>query len=440
LGHDIDADVCIVGGGYTGLWTARELLRRDANLRVVVLEQAVCGFGASGRNGGWASALFPLSDDVVRRRYGESAFVHQRDLLRRAVSDLGASTRADGIDAQFAQGGTLTLARSELQAQRLRDSVSESSDAELRWLSRDEALERVGASNVHGATYSAHCARLHPARLVRGLSDVVAALGASIYENTRVLRIVARRGARPAMAVSAQGVVRARYVVRATEGFTPNLAGFHRDLAPIYSLMVATEVLSTLFWDTAKLANYETFADDRHLIIYGQRTADDRLAFGGRGAPYHFASGVEERFDNNSRVFTLLEETLREIFPNLDGAVEYRWGGALAMPRDLSPSVHVDHNSGLAYAGGYTGDGVVLSRVSAQALADLIVAPNTTTEFTSLPFVQRRSARWEIEPLRWMGINAGLALATRADKVEARDGRTSRASGWLDRLFDQFPP
>ena len=440
LPRDLDVDVCIVGGGFTGLWTARELLRRDPLLSVVVLEQSVCGFGASGRNGGWASSLYPLSDHVVRRRYGEAAFAHQRDVLRRAVSDLGASALADGIDAQFIQGGTLTMARSEIQAQRLRRNVSDDPDGDLQWLTREEALERVVASDLYGATYSAHCARLHPARLVRGLASVVEALGARVYEATSVLRIVGARGSRPAMALTAHGAVRARYVVRATEGFTATLPGHRRDVAPIYSLMVASEVLPESFWQEVNLSQYETFADDRHLIIYGQRTNDGRLAFGGRGAPYHFGSTVEARYDYNEHVFALLANTLRDIFPSLRAEMEFRWGGPLAMPRDLSPSVFVDARSGLAHAGGYTGDGVVLSRVAAQAIAELITEPALRGEFSSLPFVQRTSPRWEIEPLRWLGINAGLALAARADHVEARSGRTSRASALLERLFDQFPP
>jgi glycine/D-amino acid oxidase-like deaminating enzyme len=440
LRQDLEVDVCIVGGGFTGLWTARELLRRDPSLRVVVLEQSVCGFGASGRNGGWASALYPLSDDVVRRRYGEAAFVHQRHVLRRAVSDLGASARADGIDAHFVQGGTITMARSELQAERLQQLVAEHDDPDLTWCSRSQALERVGASDLHGATYSPHCARIHPARLVRGLSQVVEALGAQIFEDTTVLRIVPGTSTRQATALTANATVRARYIVRATEGYTANMAGHRRDFAPVFSLMIATQVLPESFWQQAKLAQYETFADDRHLIIYGQRTNDDRLAFGGRGAPYHFGSAVEERYDHSRRVFSLLESTLHEIFPYLSGAVEFSWGGPLAMPRDLSPAVHVNHDTGLAYAGGYTGDGVVLSRVAGQALAELITDPTTLGEFSSLPFVQRRSRQWEFEPLRWIGINAGLALAARADHVEARSGTTSRASALLDRLFDQFPP
>ncbi|HEY5438923.1 MAG TPA: FAD-dependent oxidoreductase [Acidimicrobiales bacterium] len=432
-------DVAIVGGGFTGLWTARELLRRDASLRVCVLEKEVCGFGASGRNGGWASGLFPMSHDAVIRRYGEDRFHHLRHVLQGAVGDLGASLALDGIDANFVHGGTLTFARSAMQRERLEEEITHARELgigpnDLEWLEGD-ALEAHGTvSGALGATYSPHCARLEPVRAVRGLSDVVERLGANIFEHTPVVRIVpGTRGHRPEV-VTVGATVHATYVVRATEGFTPTLPGERRTVVPLYSLMIATGPLSAAFWTEVGFGHYETFADDRHLIIYGQRTADDRIAFGGRGAPYHFGSVVEDRFDTNASVFQKLDVTLHELFPSLDADITHRWGGPLAMPRDHSPFVRVDYESGLASAGGYTGDGVVLSHVSATALADLLVSPDVESEFTVLPFVQHESRRWEFEPFRWLGINTGLGLAGWADRVEERHGRTSRASALLDRL------
>ena len=436
----LDVDVAIVGGGFTGLWTARELLRRDPTLRVAVLEQDVCGFGASGRNGGWASALYPVSDDAVEVRYGRDALLHLHRELQRAVGTLGDSLRDDGIDAKFVQGGSLTFARNEVQATRLRREVEAAREHggradDLLWLDADAARERARVAGALGATYTPHCARLHPALAVRGLAKVVEHLGAKIFESTSVTRVVAARPHRAAEVVTATTSVHADVVVRATEGYTPNFAGSRRRVVPIYSLMIATEPLPPSFWDEVGLAAYETFADDRHLIIYGQRTSDDRIAFGGRGAPYHFGSTVEERFDNNPKVFALLESTLRDLFPTLEGSITHRWGGPLAMPRDHSPSVRVDRASGLASAGGYTGDGVVLSYVAANALADLIVAPDTATAFTTLPFVQHRGRQWEVEPLRWLGINVGLGLAAWADRVETREQRESRAGRLLERLL-----
>ncbi|MGA7834894.1 MAG: FAD-dependent oxidoreductase, partial [Acidimicrobiales bacterium] len=431
----------IVGGGFTGLWTARELLRRDPHLTVCVLERSVCGFGASGRNGGWASALYPLSDGAVVARHGREALTNLRAHLRRSVVALGESLRDDGIDAHYLRGGTLVFARSELQARRLQRSVVAARELgdgpeHLDWLAPEEANERGVLTHSYGATYTPHCARVHPARLVRGLADVVERLGGQIFENTRVARIRGVRRGRPAEVVTENASVHARVVVRATEGFTPTLPGERRTLAPIYSLMIATEPQTDAFWDEVGFSGCETFADDRHLIIYGQRTKDGRIAFGGRGAPYHFGSTVEERFDESPKVFALLEATVRELFPSLEGEMTHRWGGPLAMARDQSPSVVVDYASGLASAGGYTGDGVVMSYVAANALADLIIDPDAATAAGGLPFVQHENKRWEFEPLRWLGINAGLGAANWADRVEARRQHESRAGRWLERFFD----
>jgi glycine/D-amino acid oxidase-like deaminating enzyme len=416
-------------------------MRRDPSLQVAVLEQSVCGFGASGRNGGWASALYPLSDHAVISRHGHEAFVHLRQQLQSSVSALGDAIASDGIDADFAHGGTMTFARSEVQSTRLQHYVRGAhelgySPTDLAWLNAEEAAERGRVTQNYGATFSPHCARIHPARLVRGLAEANERLGVAIFENSKVTRIVGGHAGADAEAVTAEGSVHARFVVRATEGFTPTLPRERRTVAPLFSLMIATEPQSRDFWDGAGFGKYETFADDRHLIIYGQRTRDDRIAFGGRGAPYHFGSTVEPRFDENPKVFRLLEATLRELFPRLEGDISHRWGGPLAMARDQSSSVLVDYDSGLASAGGYTGDGVVMSYVAANALADLLAAPDVATEFTTLPFVQHRSKRWAMEPLRWLGINVGLELANWADRVEQSRGRESVAGRWLNRLVD----
>jgi glycine/D-amino acid oxidase-like deaminating enzyme len=437
LDGDRDVDVAVVGAGFTGLWTALGLVRRDPHLRVVVLEADVAGAGASGRNGGWASALYPIEFARVAAEAGDDAVRRLRVALREAVVGLRDEAGAEGIAFDYHRGGTVTLARSALQAERLREELEElhalgDTDDDAVWLDERAARDRCDATAVLGAMYTPHCAAVHPAKLAVGLADAVARRGVEVCERTVVTAIEGGTGSRRPRAVTPMGTVQADVVVRATEGYTSQLRGARRDVAPLYSLVVATEPLPATFFAHVGLAERETFCDDRHLIIYGQRTADDRLVFGGRGAPYHFGSRVEPRFDAEPKVFDRLAVTLDELFGPLPGGLTHRWGGPLGVARDFAPYARFDRASGLAAAGGYVGDGVVLSHVAGLTLADLITGQ--ATERTSLPFVGHRARRWEPEPLRWLGINGGLLAAAVADRHEAATGRPSRAARVIERL------
>jgi glycine/D-amino acid oxidase-like deaminating enzyme len=435
----LDVDVAIVGGGFTGLWTARSLLEADPTLRVVVVEKEVVGFGASGRNGGWCSALFAASDARIERQHGHDAAMAMRRAMQASVDEVGAAAAADGIDCRYEKGGTIVAARSAAQVQRSTNEIDEArafglGEEDLRWLDAGEATKVLGAKGVLGATFTPHCAAIDPARLVRGLADTLERRGVTVLEGTEVLAIEpATAGQRPRVR-TAFGTVVADVVVRALEGWTPTLAGAAREIAPVYSLMVATEPLPAEFWADAGLDGRPTFADHRHVIIYGQRTADDRIAFGGRGAPYHIGSSVRPSFDRDPGVFKMLRETLVELFPALvDARITHRWGGPVGVPRDWHSSVGYERESGIAWAGGYVGDGVSTTNLAGRTLADLIVGRDS--ELVRLPWVGHRSPRWEPEPLRWLGINMGLWATEAADRTELRNGQPSWIAARMERLL-----
>jgi glycine/D-amino acid oxidase-like deaminating enzyme len=433
LTGDTDVDVAIVGAGYTGLWTAYYLAASDPTLRIAVLEAEFAGFGASGRNGGWCSALFPESWSSVARRHGHAAAVALARAMESSVDEVGRVAAAEGIDCHYAKGGTVTLVRTAAQEARARAFVESESafGVDVSWLSAAEARALCGATSVRGGTYTPHCAAIHPGRLVRGLARAVERRGVRVYERTRA------RSLRSGAVETEHGTVRAPVVVRATEGYTAGLAGERRTLVPLYSLMVATSPLPASFWSAVGLARRETFADFRRMIIYGQRTADDRLAFGGRGAPYHFGSRVAPPYDRDARVHAALAETLVELFPALGPAppIEHRWGGPLGVPRDWTASVGFDRASGLAWGGGYVGDGVATSNLAGRTLADLITG--TESPLAGLPWVGHRSRHWEPEPLRWLGINTGLRVMDVADTRESRTGRTFRPAAVLGRFLGE---
>ncbi len=433
LGGDTDLDVAVVGGGLTGLWTAYYLAEADPTLRIGVIERDAVGFGASGRNGGWCSALFAGSADRLDRLGGAGAGAAMARAMRDTVDEVERVTGAEHIECDYARGGTVVLARTNVQLQRARHEVATARAAgegedHLRLLSAAEASAMVGATDVLGGTYTPDCAALDPARLVRGLAEVVERRGVCIFEQTAAAAV------RPGVVTTDHGTVRASTIVRATEGYTGTLRGEERTVAPVYSLMIATEPLGEDFWAHAGLHGRATFADHRHLVIYGQRTADGRMAFGGRGAPYHFGSAIRPEFDGDANVHEALRRTLVELFPALDGTtITHRWGGPLGVPRDWMPSVGLDTASGLGWAGGYVGDGVSTTNLAGRTLRDLIL--DRRTELTGLAWVGHRSRRWEPEPLRYLGINAGLHLAVRADASEQRTGRPTWYARALGRVL-----
>ena len=433
LPGDTTCDVAVVGAGFTGLWTAYYLLREDPGLRVLVLEAETCGFGASGRNGGWCSALFPQSTDRLARVAGERAAAEQDRAMRGSIDEVEAVCRAEGIDADFARGGTVAVARTPVQLERARAEVAAArrwghGPEEVRLLDRAETRSMIGARGALGASYTTACAALHPARLVRGLAAAVERRGGRIHERTRALDIAPRR------VVTDRGTVGAEVVVRATEGYTAALPRHRRDLIPVYSLVVATEPLPDSVWEQVGLAGRPTFTEHRHLVIYGQRTADGRLVFGGRGAPYHFGSAVRPEHDRDPDVWTGLRATLWDLFPVLERVrFTHAWGGPLGIPRDWYASVGLDRASGLAWAGGYVGDGVSTTNLAGRTLRDLVL--DRDTELTRLPWVQHRSRRWEPEPLRWLGVNAGLRAMRLSDAEERLTGRPSRVAQVMSPLI-----
>lgn len=432
LDGDSDVDVAIVGAGYTGLWTAYALLHRDPSLRVLVVEREIAGFGASGRNGGWCSDLFPVSWDRVVQQQGADAARAMHRALVEGIDDVAATAAHEHIDADIRRGGCLTLAMTSLQESDLRARTAasqqrEEADLALQWLDHEQAAERVRVPGCRGAQFTPHCARLHPGKLVRGLGRAVERAGGRIVERTAVGEI------RPHAVVTSHGTVRARTIVRATEAYTSELRGEHRALLPLYSLMIATEPLPDSAWAEIGWSAGETINDGRHLLIYAQRTADGRIAFGGRGAPYHFGSRVSDSFDGDARVFSALENALHELIPQTrEVQVTHRWGGPIGVARDWYPSVRIDRRNGIASAGGYVGDGVAASNVAGRTLADLIL--DRDTPLTRLPWVQHRSRPWEPEPLRWLAVNLSVRAMRGADEVERRTGKPSWRARSVTRL------
>ena len=431
------ADVIIVGGGFTGLWTAYYLNQKDPSLHIVVLEASTVGFGASGRNGGWCMGTAMGIDVMVAREETREAGLHLARAMQDTVDEVGRVCQAENIDCHFHKGGTLTVATTQFHADRLAQAATEypmvgySPDDHV-WLDATTAQARINMSPNYGAMYTPHCAALHPARLVRGLGDILRSKGVVILEQTPALEINSE-GSNSSV-LTPGGSIKAPVVLRATEGYTGSIKGHERQLLPLYSMMVATEPLPEAIWNEIGIKERETFGDLRRIVIYGQRTLDNRMAFGGR-AGYYFGSKIKPVIDPNDKSLVNVEATLKKHFPMLATyKVTHRWGGLMGMPRNYKPYVNFDRPSGFGAAGGYTGEGVGASNLAGRILSDLVL--NRQTDLTSLAWVGDLPPLWEREPMRWLGAGAIQFLGDLADKHELATGTPSRLWGGLfNRLF-----
>lgn len=429
LDGDLEADVAIVGAGYTGLWTAYYLAERDPALRIVVLEQHRVGYGASGRNGGWLTNSITGGHDGYAAKHGVEAVRNFQNELNATVDEVLAVCGREGIDAEAVKGGSLLVARNEAQRRRIATYVAHAE----KWpeegvveLSAAESRARVNVADTRGGLWQPHCARIHPAKLAVGLADAVRRRGVTIYEGTRVTEIAAGQ------AHTDRGTVRARHVLRATEGFTTRLPGAKRDWLPLNSSMIITEPLSDAMWADIGWQGFETLEDLSHVYAYAQRTPDGRIAIGGRGTPYRWASGFDTYGLTDRATWSSLTALVREWFPAIaDVPIAHTWSGVLGVPRNWRATVQYDAATGLGAAGGYVGTGVTATNLAGRTLADLVTGADTP--ITRLPWVGQRTRKWEPEPLRWLATRVIYGAYRYADRAEFRGlTHTSRVARVAD--------
>jgi glycine/D-amino acid oxidase-like deaminating enzyme len=405
LTHSTEVDVVILGAGYTGLWTAYYLLKATPSLKIAIVEKEIAGFGASGRNGGWCSSKFPVTPGMLERRYGRDAARALMLAMNGAVEDVARACEEEGIDADFHKGGILTLARGEHHVPMLRSAFEAYSRLGLsdqyRLCSASEAQERVRVTNVCGALYASENASVHPGRLVRGLARAIERRGGVIYERTEVVDF--EGGLSPRLLTPA-GEVRAKQaIVLAGESYLTRLAKLHRVVLPVYSLITLTEPLTAALWAEIGWQNRESIASCNYTVDYLTRTADGRILFGSRGAPYRLGSKISDEQDRHAETHARIQRLLVEWFPMLkDVKFTHAWGGSVGMPRDWMPMTEFDPATKIATARGYTGQGVSTANLTGRILAELISGNHT--ELSRLPIAQRRSPKWEREPLRWLAV------------------------------------
>jgi glycine/D-amino acid oxidase-like deaminating enzyme len=428
LDGDLDCDVCIVGGGLTGLWTAYYLSALEPGLDIVVVEAEFAGYGASGRNGGWLSAELSGSKERYAATHGRDGVQALVSSMESAVDEVIEVCRAEGIDADIIKPGVLYVARSAAQLARMHEGLVGDrawgiGESHQRELTRAELDERLRVEGALGATFSPHCARVQPAKLVSGIAAAVERRGVRIVEQTRATSI------EPGVVTTDRGTVRAGRILRCLEGYTAGIRGQRRTWLPMNSAMIVTEPLPATVWDSIGWRGAELLGDNANAYCYAQRTADGRIALGGRGIPYRYGSATD--VDGQTQEWTIdsLTGILHGMFPaTREAHIDHAWCGVLGVPRDWCASVTFDPSTGLGWAGGYVGSGLTTTNLAGRTLADLVLGRDS--DLVRLPWVNRDVRRWEPEPLRWLGVRAMYGLYREADRREdnglARPSRLAR--------------
>ena len=433
LTSDLDCDVAIIGGGFSGLWSAFHLLHFDPSLSIAVFESEEIGFGASGRNGGWVSADYPVDLATLARRYPTKDVQGFVGLLTKGVDEIGEISREIAPRARFRKAGSLSFATHELQMQRLRDLV----DHGHQLLTREETQSKVVIPSAIGGLFTENCATVNPRGLLLDLASYLQGRGVMIFEQS----FATHYDDGPPINDGGLWVndfrVNARWRILATEAFTPK----SREQIPLYSLMIATRSLSAeeqafLQW-TPGLA----IAEATNNVNYAQFSADFRIALGGRGARYPFAGQLDRALESDPRTHRKLSEMIQKWFPQLGGShghssidVTHHWGGPIAIHRNWESRLCVDQREGFARLGGYVGDGLTMSFVAARAVAEEIVTGKSPLADMPISTDCSKAKKWPIEPFRYIGANTLISSIARLDESEEA-GRQSSTGRLMKRLI-----
>jgi glycine/D-amino acid oxidase-like deaminating enzyme len=392
-------DVAVVGGGFCGLSTAYYLKRAEPSLRVAVLEDKVVGYGASGRNAGFAMTLMGFTLAFTTLRFGKEKARQAHDFAHAAVDHIGQMVDAHGIDCDYEKTGLLTVAVNKVQAGRLQGEIELAEKlgiGGLRWLERSELAAEVRSPAYLGARFEEQCALINPAKYVRGLKAAAVGEGVEVYERTPVSGV---RGDGRMRVTTPGGTIEAEKVVLATNAFSGRFPQLRNKQFPVYTYIILTEPLSDSQLAEIGWQARQGIEDARNMIHYYRLTPDNRILFGGSDARYYYGGSLNR--DRDPDTFRRLKRDLLRIFPSLKGVrIQHKWGGPVSVTMDFFPAMgYAGKDRRIAYALGCVGHGVAMMNMAGQVLSDLVLEKQTA--LTDLFFVNRSVVPLPPEPLRF---------------------------------------
>jgi glycine/D-amino acid oxidase-like deaminating enzyme len=389
LEGEMRADLVIVGGGFSGLWTAYHLLKADPGMTVIVIEASAIGYGASGRNGGFAMTLIHkgLKDLVAAVGADEARALHLA--AEDAIRSIGEVCEAENIGADLQPNGLLTISNTPLQDSIIREEVETAERLGIsgfEFLQKEEIQSAIHSETFRCAVREESCTLLNPARLVRGLKDAVIRAGGRVFEQTPMESLdETGDGVR---VVTPKGEIRAQRALLAANAYSSRIPSLKAYVMPFYSYILLTEPLTDEQWSRVGWAGREGMEDRRTFLHYMRPTVDGRMMWAGRDAPYR-PNGPDPKYDRDERVFKRLEETFAWSFPQLaDAKFEYRWGGPIGVTGSFMPCAGWLEEKRIAYAFGFVGHGVAITNMVAMAMRDLILERDT--DHTRLAIIGRK--------------------------------------------------
>lgn len=432
---ELGADLCVVGAGYTGLWTALLAKERDPDRHVVVVEQYETGAGASGRNGGFLSASLTHGFMNGVRRFGDEMTVIER-LGRENLDQIEETIRRYGIECDFERTGELRVALEEWQMRDIEEEAERRNAAgdTVSVLDEETLRRRVNSPRYLGGLYDPDgTALVDPARLVWGLERACLSLGVEIYENSRVERLEDVSGG--VRVITPYGAVTSAKVALATNVWPSLVRSVRKYVVPVFDYQIVTEPLTKAQRDAIGWAGREGISDAGNQFHYYRLTADGSILWGGYDAIYHFRGRVQRYYEFNPETFATLAAHFLDTFPQLAGIkFTHGWGGAIDTCTRFSPFWGSAHGGRVVYAVGFTGLGVGATRFAANTMIDLV--DGLDTERTALRMVRRKPWPFPPEPFRWFFIRLTQWSIQRADTHEGRRNLWLRLLDGLGLGFD----